>query len=421
MKRSLALLLALLGLSCALSAAERPKLGDPDFFPITAWGFWEWLSEDPDQEIFDDMAEAGITIAGFTSSTKCLDKLQKAGLYTFACHKIPSEAFWNEEGKSPDEAAIRKGIRDTIEFYGKHPAIAGYLLQDEPTAKRFPVLAIAAEEIQKAQPGMRPYINLNPNYAPADYLGAPTWKEYAERYMDEVKPPILGYDFYALFEDPNEPLRPGYWAQLAECREVALAKGVPMETCLLSVGHLLYRIPSENDLFFEVYSALLYGAKGILYFTYFDPGLANYRHSPVDAYGNRTETWYAMRTVNNSVHTLAPILNRLESTAVYHFQPTPPREREDAPGPDSLIMGVSQPNQSLAIGEFRDRENGDVYVMVLNKDLKLSTHINDLQWRNGAPEDIQICSQKRKGELCWFGGENYWIAPGHATLLKIGK
>ena len=418
MKRTLALLLALLGLSCTLLAADRPKLGDPDFFPITAWGTWEWFDQDPDQEVFDDMAEAGITIAGFASTTKCLDKIQKAGMYTFGHHQIPSDAFWAE---TVDEATIRKGIRDTVEYFGHHPAIAGYLLQDEPNTSRFPILAIAADEIKKADPGMRPYINLLPNYASPEQLGAPTWKDYARQYMDAVKAPILGYDFYALFEDPNEPLRPRYWTQLAECREVALESGVPMEVCLLSVGHLLYRIPTEDDLFFEVYSALLYGAKGILYFTYFDPMLTNYRHSPLDSYGNRTETWYAMRAVNNSVKCLAPILNRLESTAVYHFQPTAPMERADAPGPDSLIMGVSQPNQSLAIGEFRDRENGDIYIMVLNKDLKLSTHINDLQWRNGTPENIRVCSQKRKGELGWFGGENYWIAPGHAMLLKIEK
>ncbi len=418
MKRPFILLTALLGLFCTLFAADRPALGDPDYFPITAWGTWEWLDQEPGQEIFDDMAEAGITIAGFASSTKCLDKIQKAGMYALCSHQIPGDVFW---GETLDEEGIRKGVRDTVEYYGRHPAICGYLLQDEPATNRFPTLAIAADEIRKAHPGMRPYINLLPNYASPEQLGAPAWKDYARQYMDAVKPPILGYDFYALFEDPDAPLRPGYWKQLAECREVAQEKSVPMETCLLSVGHLAYRIPSEDDLFFEVYSALLYGAKGILYFTYFEPTPANYRHSPVDAYGNRTETWHALRAVNNTVKCLAPVLNRLDSTAVYHFQPAAPVEREDAPGPDSLIAGVSQPGQSLAIGEFRDRENGDTYVMVLNKDLKRSTHINDLQWRNGTPENIRVCSQKRKGELSGFSGENYWLAPGHAMLLKIGK
>ena len=127
-----------------------------------------------------------------------------------------------------------------------------------------------------------------------------------------------------------------------------------------------------------------------------------------------------MRFVNNTVKCIAKTLNRLESTKVYHFVPNG-RERlprEDAPEETSLIAAAAD-NQDLAVGEFQDRENGEIYVMVLNKNLERSTSIADLQWRNGTPADIQVVSQFHKDTLSRFAGENVWLAPGQALLLKI--
>lgn len=391
-----------------------PKPGDPDYFPITAWGGLPYFF---DQKQADDMAEAGITVAGFASTVEQLDCIQKAGMVAWGFRQVPDQYFWDDE--APEEE-LRKGIRATVDFFQDHPALCGYFIQDEPSTSRFRNLAIMADEVKKARPGKDAYINLFPNYATPKQLGAADWKEYAERFIQELQPAHLGYDYYTLFEG-NDPIRRGTWQQLAEAREVTLAHGIPLDVCLLSVGHMPYRIPSENDLFFQVYSALLYGAKGILYFTYYTPSVASYRHAPIDPWGNRTETWYAMRFVNNTVKCIAKTLNRLESTKVYHFVPNG-RERlprEDAPEETSLIAAPAADNQDIAVGEFRDRENGEIYVMVLNKNLERSTSIADLQWRNGTPADIQVVSQFRKDTLSRFAGENVWLAPGQALLLKI--
>ena len=210
----------------------------------------------------------------------------------------------------------------------------------------------------------------------------------------------------------------GWWKNLADAREAAVRHGVSFQLCMLTVGHLPYRIPTEDDLFFEAFSGLLYGAKGLQFFTYFTPDLGNYRSAPIDLWGHRSPTWYALRNVLCSVHALAPVLNQLDSTAVYHFQPGEPLKREDAPGENSIIRGVSGAGASLAVGEFRHRQTGDAYVMILNKDLKNSIGIGGLQWRN-QPTEIRVVSQQRPDKLTWFSGEGTWLAPGHAILLKV--
>ncbi|MCQ2396181.1 MAG: hypothetical protein MJ106_00600, partial [Lentisphaeria bacterium] len=270
-----------------------------------------------------------------------------------------------------------------------------------------------------ADPKRATSINLLPNYANTQQLGAPNYLEYARKFVAEVHPARIGYDFYSLYEDENAPLHPGYWQQLAETRQVAHENGIPFDVCVLAVGHMIYRVPSETDLFFEVYSALLYGAKGILYFTYFTPKNTSYRHAPVDSWGNRTDTWYAMRYVNNTIKCLARTLNRLDSTCVYHFQPGKPMPFEDGPQNDSIIEGPAAPDHRIAVGEFVDRETGEKYVMILNKNLKRTINVNGLKWRNGKPDNIMVCSQFKKDYLSPFGGENAWIAPGQAILLKL--
>ena len=85
------------------------------------------------------------------------------------------------------------------------------------------------------------------------------------------------------------------------------------------------------------------------------------------------------------------------------------------------ITGIRNPAAAIAIGEFRHRQTGDTYVMILNKDLKNSVSIGGLNWRN-TPAAVQVFSQQRPGKVSAYGGwngEGTWLAPGHAILLKV--
>lgn len=92
---------------------------------------------------------------------------------------------------------------------------------------------------------------------------------------------------------------------------------------------------------------------------------------------------------------------------------------ENGPQNDSIIEGPAAPDHRIAVGEFVDRETGEKYVMILNKNLKRTINVNGLKWRNGKPGNIMVCSQFKKDYLSPFGGENAWIAPGQAILLKL--
>ena len=70
------------------------------------------------------------------------------------------------------------------------------------------------------------------------------------------------------------------------------------------------------------------------------------------------------------------------------------------------------------MGEFVHKETGDIYIMILNKDLNNSYPI-DLKWQGKTPVTVEINPASRKGEWHHFAGEEKWIAPGHAHLLRV--
>lgn len=400
-------------------AAAKPKPGDPDFFPIMGWDVGGEFQGTFTVEFFQGMADAGFNIAGIFGEKPWIQMIaQVDGLYCWAYMGKTNEAW---QAHVEDDAAYAAAVAKDLESYRGLPGIYGYFITDEPTAVHFPYLAKAAREIKAQAPGAPWYLNLLPITVNPRDLQADSYQDYVQRYIDACQPAWVGYDNYTLMEDGS--LRADHWQQLKEFREVTQRNGLPFQACVLATAHMNYRIPSEDDLFFEVYGALLYGAKGIQYFNYWPPARTNYRGGPVDQLGNKTPTWHRLKAVNDTVHILAPILNRLESTSVYHFQPGKPMAGEDPAPADSLVKAPGDAGLALAVGEFRDVVNGDLYVMILNKDLQRSANLNNIQWRN-TPASIQVCSPFKAGAYLpgtpkSFYGEDAFVAPGHAILLRL--
>ncbi|MBP5300706.1 MAG: hypothetical protein J6Y80_04810 [Victivallales bacterium] len=408
-------------LACATLASfatERLKPDSPNWFPVCAWGFNKEHAPELTQEVFDTMAECGITIAGFANSREELDMIQKAGMVAWILDDDYHGTFW--KGYDGEKVDWWEAASNLVAKYSDHPALYGYYIVDEPKLDHFPIVADASDMLRLADPAHERYINLNPNYAPNGYLGTRGYAAHLDEFILQVRPNWFGYDYYNLMEPgSSQDERPTWWQNLADAREAAIRHGIPFQLCVLTVGHLPYRIPSEDDLFFEVFSGLLYGAKGLQFFTYFTPDIGNYRSAPIDLWGHRTQTWYALRNTLCAVHALAPILNQLDSTAVYHLQNSERLPREDEPGAQSLLSGFSGNTRAgLAIGEFRHRKTGETYVMILNKNLDNSISIGGLNWRK-KPTEIRVVSQQKPEKFTWFAGEGTWLAPGHAILLKV--
>lgn len=412
--RKLSLILCAAATAGMLAAAPER---DDSRFPVLAWGTNQHLAPAGAPltvERFREMAECGITIAGFALDRAELDMIHEAGLTAYFQEWDITSIPWT----SADPSTFQAKVDRMVEKVGDHPALYGYMLADEPTVAAFANQSRMYDLIRRSDPERDIYVNLYPNYVSMQHLGVGSYREYLTRFVTEYRPYWLGYDYYALIE--NVPaLRGDFWLNLEEARETALAAGIPFHICTQGVAHFEMRAPSLEDLYLEIYSGLLYGARQIDIFTYFSPDCGNYRGAAINGGGDKTPTWHALKEVLGTVHTVAPVLNHLNSTRVYHI-PHIAAEKGTRPAPaDSLISDiVTWGEPRFAVGEFIHDATGEQYVMIQNKSLTHSVAIDKIQWRR-TPAEISVVSQTRPGVLRAFGGEEYWIAPGRAVLLKV--
>ena len=382
-----------------LSGLSAPAPTDTNFFPIMAWN-----GAPKDPAVLRKMHECGLTIAGF-AAPGTLDACRAAGLKAIVSDACTSGYDW----ASVDEAKARKNVASLVAKVGRHPAVFGYYLRDEPGTGMFPGLAKVAGLVRELSPGKWPYINLFPDYANSDQLGISTYAEYLERFIATCHPSIISYDNYSLMDDGS--LRGNYWSNLESVRAACQKHGIEFWNIVLSVAHFSYRELNAADFRFEVYTTLAYGGRGISYFTYFTSSTGNYRMAPIDQFGHQTPTWYFMQHVNLQIQKLAPTLLQLHSDAVYHIGQIP--SGANGPPTNSLVSSVAGDN--FLVGDFTHRD-GSRYVMVVNKDLVKSRPCSP-QFRT-APRRLQHVSAYT-GTLRPFEGEDVWLPPGGGVLLKV--
>ncbi|MDB6123329.1 MAG: hypothetical protein JWQ71_2322 [Pedosphaera sp.] len=378
----------------ATNKVEQP------FFPVMAWNY---APNDP--AVLKKLKECGLTVAGFVAPGT-LDACEAAGLKAIVSDARTSGYDWTKV----DDTIARSNVTSIVKETGKHPAVYGYYLRDEPGTGLFPGLAKLAALIHEMAPGKWAYVNGFPNYAENWQLQATNYNDYLEQLVNTVHPTTLSYDNYSIMDDGS--LREVYWSNLEQMSAVAKKYHLPFWNIVLSVAHFNYREPTAADFKFQVYSSLAYGAKGIAYFTYFAPQVGNYRMAPLDQFGNETANWHNMQYVNLQIQKLAPTLLQLTSDEVYHFGSVPGGCK--GPSTNSLVTGMGG---QFLVGDFTHKD-GTRYVMVVNKDLQKSIPCWP-QFRT-PPKRLQKVSPYG-GELMAYEGEQIWLAPGAGVLLRVEK
>ncbi len=408
-QRILTLLLVLFTLVPAArgQTTTEVKPVSPREFVIMAWG-----SSPTDPVQLAGMKEAGLNVSGFCRPGD-LDLVKAAGLSCFVDDSRVNDYDWE---KLPADAELRQRVTAAALAIKDHPAALGFFLRDEPNAAFMPGLGRVAALVREALPNRWPYVNLFPTYATTEQLGSPDYESHVRNFLRDVHPLFLSWDNYSLI---NGEMLDRFYTNMEIIRRLALEAGIPFWNCILGNTTFFFMEPSDATLHLQVYSTLAYGGRGIQYFTYITPEVGNYRLGALDPFGHRTPTWDMLRRVNLEIHALAPWLDRLSSTGVYHSDPVP-----EGSQPMSGSHWVEQVNASTAdksvaarylVGEFKG-EDGRPYLMLVNRDLSHSINIS-IKLRQPQMHLKRISPYTSQEED--FGGEMDWLAPGAGILFKL--
>lgn len=263
--------------------------------------------------------------------------------------------------------AILSPRGDNVSAWPDDPAIEGYSLQDEPNARDFPRLRTRVDAIRRERPGRLAYINLFPNYASADQLGAPTYEEYISRFVRDVDADVLSMDHYPIFR-PEADGRDRYCENLATMREHSLRAGVPFWNFFNVMPYGPHTDPTEAQLRWQIFASLCYGAKGVLYFCYFTPQGGEFPKGGaiIATDGTKTRHYAQAQRLNAILKNYGPILMRLTSAGVFRVRPgDEPALALKGSGLLDIKRDSGDPPGDYLVGAFR-HDDGRRAVMIQN-------------------------------------------------------
>ena len=223
------------------------------------------------------------------------------------------------------------------------PALWGYSVTDEPSARQFPELRKSVDTLRQAQPGKLAYINLFPDYATPEQLGTKDYDEYIRRFVAEVRPDVLSMDHYPLFQ-PDADGRDGYRRNLAVMRRESLKAGVPFWNFFNTMPYGPHTDPTEAQLRWQIFTSLAYGARGVMYFCYWTPRGDEFPKGGaiLTADGRRTRHYDEAKRINAGLKNWGATLMQLTSTGV---------ERVQSKGAAAVVPGEGAV-RSLSEGDY---------------------------------------------------------------------
>lgn len=406
-------------------------------FPI---GFWNYTKTGAlGREAVRDWAELGMTFAlspGYSEGCDrqamldILDACEENGVKVIVCDE--RTGF---RGASDDIAASEARFREAYRDFGTHPAVLGFHVGDEPGNDKDFADAVAEYNIQlRNAPELMPFLNFLPYWEGQEetVLKAPTFADWAKNMAEKADLRVLCYDCYTQMNPGTEGVDQ-YFTNLRKFCEAGEAAGIDPWTTLLSVGHYLYRVPNEDDLRWQLNTAVASGMKGILWFFVYERApMSNYRLPPIDEFGERTETFARMSRVNRHfLHQFGEFFRTAEHLATYHtvrsFGGYPLFEAEKT---DDILLDVTCDQEVPAVVSFF-RLNGEKHVAVVNN----STTQSGL-FKLRVPKETKVFERltwnRDYADLqthCWdayysetpaerIGGD--WLAPGQMKVYRLG-
>lgn len=341
----------------APQSATGPGISPGSRFVQDRFGIGFWVAPQTDENLdarYGEIAEANFTfVIGLCGGNHPVPPAEQLEL----CRKHDLKAL----------ISMGKGAPDA---WPDHPALWGYLLMDEPSARQFSELRSQVDAIRLGRPGKLAYINLFPNYASAEQLGTPSYEDHVNRFIAEVRPDVLSMDHYPRF-GPGRDGRDKYCQNLAVMRQASLAAGIPFWNFFNTMPYGPHTDPTEAQLRWQIYASVAYGARGVMYFCYWTPRGDEFPKGGaiLTAAGRRTRHYDEAKRLNAALKQLGPTLMCLTSTRVQRVtrlagDPSPAGNLEG-----SSIRAVTEGD--FLIGSFR-HSDGRRAVLIMNHEFAYS-------------------------------------------------
>ncbi|MNX92477.1 hypothetical protein D3C86_1246180 [compost metagenome] len=182
------------------------------------------------------------------------------------------------------------------------------------------------KKVESLDPNHPIYVNLHPIHADPPYLGNLSYDNYVDQYLKSTDIKILSFDNYPIV---NNKVNHDWYQNLEIIRSNAIKHKKPFWAFANSTIFYNYKQPTIGGLKLQQFSNLLYGAKGLQYFTYITMDdeywkRHNFSYAIVNNNGTPTPTYNLVKKVNNQIKTLSWVFLNSKVDSVFHVGGTIP-------------------------------------------------------------------------------------------------
>jgi hypothetical protein len=297
--------------------------------------------------------------------------------------------------------------------YSSYPSFAGFSLLEDTEPWAYGQLNATVSAMRSANPYYLRYSNLPPGTGPS-------YQASVVAYAGQTTAQMLSFDRYPLWSDGSND--PDYVNNWADMRAAANQVGLPVWGYIQTLGFDGHRSPSYDDIAWQVNTSLAYGAKGVQYFTYWQPGpdRGNFQAAMIDSLGRKTQHWYDVQDINTSV--LAGIGNQvkaMKSESVTHANETATPARSARFGPDNYVTDAS--GDAVVLSRFVDK-NGDRWLLVVNRSNHTAAKATVKLRSSSVAAVSQFDTKSRKTTAQRDpGGISVSLRPGASALYQLSK
>ena len=353
-----------------------------------------------DQKHIDEIKEAGVDLifAGWGSDEEKKEILRlcsNAGVDVLVSDKRISRA-------DPDAEAYAKILSE----YKDEPSFAGNMFADEPGADAYPIYGERIKAYKSIAPDKIAYVNLLPNYAPLSACQTENYEEYVEKFAEYIDEDYISVDIYPLsIDDKGVKHTSGVFFRNLDqvatvCRKTdrdfwGFIQSMSFNGCM--------REPTEEEMRYQAYAYMAFGANGIFHFCYATPpsGAESFPMGMIDKNAEKTVLWYRGQKLNSELAALSPVYmnyRNLGACVLYAGYPSNPLDFDNRFDPVSLsTVEAVESTQNALVGSFADKQDRSALILLncaeiregLPNDITLTLSVQDITvYRRGLPTRI---------------------------------
>lgn len=333
-----------------------------DQFNIVTFMPYFW-AEEVNPDYFDTLQKSGITNvelnfafdAGaitYENNLKAIAMAYERGMDVTVSEVDFTNATWPSK--------TEKEIKDFVKKYSHLPGLTGFYIEDEsPDSKQY---ARAMATIKEIMPYAVTHVNYCGQYADNVRALHKELSKYGEGLLDYVM-----YDVYCFRNAVCDEA--SMYTYLEYNRAIGRELNTPTAFYVQSMAwNNCYR-PNGDDIRYQVWAGLAYGAKQYSYFCYHTPranAAETYGPAIVDLEGKPTDLYEPVSELNWQIRAIGPTLMKLDTETVYHTGTNFGGGYNALPA-GHYLRPVDR-EQKLTVSRMVEKDTDNEYAILVNRD-----------------------------------------------------